>query len=120
MNRLIVTAALIVAGASLASCSSSDPSAVSVAVTGTNDACQAATTTVKSGPVNFEFTNQADAVNELYVLKADGSIVSEVENVTTGTTRSLQVELGVGAYTLQCKPGQTGDGFLATIEATEI
>lgn len=117
MNRLIA-AALLATGLVLASCSSADPAAVSVAVTGTNDACQAATTTVKAGPVNFEFTNRADAVSELYVLKADGSIVSEVENVTTGTTRSLQVELGVGAYTLQCKPGQTGDGYLTTIEAT--
>ena len=93
-------------------------SANTVAVTGTNDACTPASTSLQAGTVTFEFTNKADKVNELYVLRADNSVVGEVENVTTGTKRSLTADLSAGTYVLSCKPGQEGDGIRTEFEVT--
>ena len=104
---------LVVAGASCAKKSDN-----TVAVTGTNDACTPAVTSLNAGKVTFEFTNKADKVNELYVLRADNSVVGEVENVTTGTKRSLTADLSAGEYFLACKPGQEGDGIRTEIEVT--
>ena len=89
-----------------------------VAVTGTNDACTPASTSLRAGKVTFEFTNKADKVSELYVLRADNSVVGEVENVTTGTKRSLTADLSAGTYFLACKPGQEGDGIRTEFEVT--
>jgi uncharacterized cupredoxin-like copper-binding protein len=89
-----------------------------IAVTGTNDACTPATTSLAAGKVTFEFTNKADRVSELYVLRADESVVGEVENVTTGTKRSLTADLSAGEYYLVCKPGQEGDGLRTEIVVT--
>lgn len=89
-----------------------------VAVTGTNDACTPAVTELAAGKVTFEFTNKADKISELYVLRADNSVVGEVENVTTGTKRSLTADLSAGSYFLACKPGQEGDGFRTEITVT--
>lgn len=83
----------------------------SVGVTGTDDACVMANDIVEAGKVGFEFQNESSDVNELYVLKADGDTLGEVENVTTGTSRTLTVDLVAGDYVVRCKPGQTGDGF---------
>jgi uncharacterized cupredoxin-like copper-binding protein len=89
-----------------------------VAVTGTNDACTPATTELAAGKTTFVFTNEADEVSELYVLRDDNSVVSEVENVTTGLERTLTVDLSAGTYVLNCKPGQAGEGFRTTITVT--
>ncbi len=107
------TLALVVAGASCA-----EKSDDTVAVTGTNDACTPAVTSLAAGTVTFEFTNTADRVNELYVLREDNSVVGEVENVTTGIQRSLTADLSAGSYFLVCKPGQAGDGIRTEIEVT--
>ncbi len=82
-----------------------------VEVTGTDDACVIAQDVVEAGKVGFEFTNESSKVNELYVLKANGDTLGEVENVTTGTSRTLTVDLVAGDYLVRCKPGQSGDGF---------
>lgn len=99
-------------------CSSSDPDATSVAVTGSDSSCDIAQAELPAGPIDFEFTNKAGDVNELYVLRENGEIVSEVENVTTGTSRTLSVDLVAGNYKVNCKPGQTGDGFKSSFEVT--
>lgn len=107
------TLTLVVVGASCA-----EKSANTIAVTGTNDGCTPAVTSLNAGKVTFEFTNNADKVNELYVLRADNSVFGEVENVTTGTKRSLTADLSAGSYFLVCKPGQAGDGIRTEIEVT--
>lgn len=107
------TLALVVAGAACAKKSDN-----TVAVTGTNAACTPAVTSLTAGKVTFEFTNTADKVSELYVLQANNSVVGEVENVTTGTKRTLTADLSAGEYFLVCKPGQAGDGIRTTIEVT--
>lgn len=108
-------AALALAGT--AACSS-DEAATKVEVTGTNDACTAVRTELPAGPISFDFTNRADKVNELYVVREGGEVVSEVENVTTGTSRTLTADLSAGTYTLRCKPGQEGKGIESTVKVT--
>jgi iron uptake system component EfeO len=116
MRRALPLLALVAAVGALAACA--EKADTTVKVTGTDDACTADATTVDAGKVSFEFTNSAGDVNELYVVRADGSVASEVENVTTGTTRTLTASLSAGTYTLTCKPGMTGDGISSTIEVT--
>jgi plastocyanin len=89
-----------------------------VEVTGTDDACIIAQDIVDAGKVGFEFVNESSEVNELYVLKANGDTLGEVENVTTGTSRTLTVDLVAGDYLVRCKPGQTGDGFESPFTVT--
>ncbi len=93
-------------------------SANAIDVTGTNDSCASAQTDLAAGKVTFDFNNTASEVSELYVLRLDGSVVGEVENVTTGTSRKLTVSLVAGEYDLVCKPGQQGDGFSTRIAVT--
>ena len=89
-----------------------------VDVTGTDDACVIGQDIVDAGKVGFEFLNESSKVNELYVLKANGDTLGEVENVTTGTSRTLTVDLVAGDYLVRCKPGQTGDGFESPFTVT--
>jgi plastocyanin len=89
-----------------------------VEVTGTDDSCVIAQDVVEAGRVGFEFTNESSKVNELYVLKANGDTLGEVENVTTGTSRTLTVDLVAGDYLVRCKPGQSGDGFESAFTVT--
>ena len=109
----VATLAFVVIGAS---CTQKSDDAV--AVTGTNTACTPAVTSLTAGTVTLEFTNSADRVNELYVLRADNSVVGEVENVAPGTKRGLTADLAAGSYFLVCKPGQAGDGIRTEIEVT--
>jgi plastocyanin len=101
----------------LSACSS-DAADVSVTVTGTNDGCALSADVLEAGNIGFEFTNEADDVNELYVVKANGDVVGEVENVTTGTSRTLTADLVAGDYLVRCKPGQSGDGIESSFSVT--
>ena len=38
-----------------------------------------ADTQLEAGKIDFEFTNRADDISELYVLRASGDVVGEVE-----------------------------------------
>lgn len=115
MSKLFtVTIATLVV---LSACST-DSADVTVDVTGTDDACTLSADVLDAGDIGFEFTNRANDVSELYVLRADGDVVAEVENVTTGTSRTLIVDLVAGDYLVRCKPGQTGDGIESSFTVT--
>ena len=115
--RRVFLAAPIVALAALGACST-EAADTTVGVTGTDDACVIENDIIDAGKVGFEFLNESSQVNELYVLKANGDTLSEVENVTTGTKRTLTVDLVAGDYLVRCKPGQSGDGFESAFTAT--
>ncbi len=87
-------------------------------MTGTDDACALDDDIIDAGKVGFEFLNESSKVNELYVLKANGDTLGEVENVTTGTSRTLTVDLVAGDYLVRCKPGQSGDGLESAFTVT--
>jgi len=116
-RRRLLFAAPAVALLTLAACST-EAADVTVGVTGTDDACIIESDIVDAGKVAFEFLNESSKVNELYVLKANGDTLGEVENVTTGTSRTLTVDLVAGDYLVRCKPGQSGDGIESTFTAT--
>ena len=111
----VVAAALV---ATLAGCSSNE-AGQSIAVTGTDTECTPATSTVSAGPVELRFDNKGTKVNELYVLRPDGSVVTEKEDVAPGVSARVTVELPAGSYMIQCKPGMTGDGIKAPLTVTE-
>jgi plastocyanin len=115
--RRVALAVAVPALFALTACST-DSADSTVDVTGTDDACIIAQDIVEAGKVGFEFLNESSDVNELYVLKADGDTLGEVENVTTGTSRTLTVDLVAGDYLVRCKPGQTGDGFESAFTVT--
>ena len=117
LHRASALALLAAVAFGLAACSDSS-GGTSVKVTGTNDGCEIDDPTLDAGKISFEFTNNADDVNELYVLNAGGDVLSEVENVTTGTSRTLSLDLAAGGYQIRCKPGQTGDGITTDFEVT--
>jgi len=93
----------------LAACGSSDEgssdTAGAVEVVSTNDACTPARTTFAPGKVKLAVKNGGSSATELYVYE-DGKVLTEVENVGPGTSRSLTADLKAGkAYELACKPG---------------
>jgi iron uptake system component EfeO len=118
LRRRTIAVALVITSGLAASCSTAE-SDTSVSVTGTNDSCELSQGRLDAGRISFEFTNEADDISELYVLRPDGDVVSEVENVTTGTQRTLVVELEEGDYEVRCKPGQAGDGFASAFEVVD-
>lgn len=89
-----------------------DAHATAVAVESTDDECRVDTETVASGPVTFTVTNSGGSVTEFYLLGDDGlSIVSEVENIAPGSSRTLTVVAQPGDYFTLCKPGMIGEGI---------
>jgi iron uptake system component EfeO len=89
-----------------------------IAVTGTDTACKVADTSLPAGNIRFNLTNKGKKTTELYVLGDKDRIIDEIENITPGVTRPLDVNLKAGTYTLACKPGQVGDGIRQTITVT--
>lgn len=86
-------------------------SSQSIAVTASDDGCDVAQATAKSGSVTFSVKNSGDKVNEFYVLGSNGlTIVGEVENIAPGASRDLTVQVGPGDYFTSCKPGMIGSG----------
>jgi len=93
----------------LAACGSSDEGSSdttgAVDVVSTNDACTPARTTFAPGKVKLAIKNDGSSATELYVYE-DDKVLTEVENVGPGTSRSLTADLKAGkAYRLSCKPG---------------
>lgn len=111
------TAVALLAVLALTGCSSK-PVDVTVAVTGTDTACTPASATSTAGVIQFDFTNSGTKESELYLLDAKGGTVGEREDVGPGTTAKLVVEVEAGSYTLQCKPGQKGDGVKTPFTVT--
>jgi len=95
----------------LGSCSADKAAGPPVDVESSATTCRAVTTSFHSGKSTFRVRNTGDAPTELYVKDRAGKIVGEVENIGPGTSRNLTVALKAGAYTLVCKPGQTGSGI---------
>jgi len=76
-----------------------------VEVVSTNDSCMPATTSFAPGKVKLSIKNNGSSATELYVYDGD-KVVTEVENVGPGTSRSLTADLKAGkTYQLACKPG---------------
>jgi uncharacterized cupredoxin-like copper-binding protein len=104
----------VLLGAVACTSSSSD----AIAVTSTDKECIPAQTRFDAGELTFEVTNKGKQPTELYVFGEGDKVISEVENVGPGTSRTLTVDLAAGNYQLGCKPGQKGNGIRADITVT--
>ena len=107
--RFLPLAALLVVGS--AACASDGDERVKVAVTGGDTDCEIAVLDLPAGPISFDFKNTSSKVNELYVMTEDDEVKGEVENVTTGATRTVNATLSAGNYKVVCKPGMEGAGI---------
>lgn len=108
----------------LAGCSSGgsggEGGAQKLTVTGTDAECSPSTGALPAGVNEITFKNKGSKENEIYVLRPDGSIVGERENVGPGISVNLTVELPAGAYAVQCKPGMVGKGIQAPLTVTGV
>jgi iron uptake system component EfeO len=116
MYRLIaLTAAGLIA---VTGCSGGNGgSSEKIAVTATDDSCEIAKTELKAGSHTFAVKNEGKQVTEFYVYKGT-KVVSEVEDIAPGTSRTMTVELAAGTYEGACKPGMKGDGIRTKITVT--
>lgn len=118
LRRPAAAAAAALAVLALAGCSSK-PADYTVEVTGTDTECTPAQTTGKAGVIAFDFANKGTKESEIYLLDAKGGTVGEREDVGPGTSATLTVEVkDAGQYTIQCKPGQKGDGIKTAFTVT--
>ncbi|MWA01059.1 iron uptake system protein EfeO [Actinomadura sp. LD22] len=81
-----------------------------IPVTASDDKCEVAKTDLPAGKNSFKVTNKGSEVNEFEVLKPDGSILAERENIGPGTSVNFVVNLPEGKFKLLCSAGQTGKG----------
>jgi iron uptake system component EfeO len=117
-NRLLpLCFAALVGGLAMAACSDSGDGP-SIVVKAGDSSCVPEKTEIAAGKITFTAKNEGNDVTELYVLGEGDQIRGEVENVAPGTSRDLHVDLTAGDYTLNCKPGQTGDGIRTAIKVT--
>jgi iron uptake system component EfeO len=81
-----------------------------VPVTASKGKCEVGKTELTAGKNSFKVSNKGSEVNEFEVLKPDGSILAERENIGPGTSVNFVVNLPEGKYKLLCSAGQTGKG----------
>ncbi|CAN5213801.1 imelysin family protein [soil metagenome] len=130
MNRttysFAASAAAILAGVSLTSCTAKESTPAADETGGTSASSAPAEITVEAtdtectlsgaegttGANTFVITNNGSKVTEFYVYDEGDRVMGEVENVSPGLQRKLIVQLTQpGTYQTACKPGMIGDGI---------
>ncbi len=105
---LLASVAILAAGACVPNAA---PGGGAITVTSTDDGCAVSTNTTPSGTVVFDVKNTGSQVTEFYLMAEDGlRIVSEVENIAPGASRTLTATVQPGSYITLCKPGMIGVG----------
>lgn len=82
-----------------------------IAVDTSDTTCKVATTKLTAGVQTFRIKSSASKITEFEVLRPDGRIVSERENIGPGTTVTFTVDLTAGSYQAACIPGMVGKGI---------
>jgi iron uptake system component EfeO len=96
----------------LAACSDGgDAGDGAITVTATEAECTPSSTDLEAGVTHFRVTNKGNQATELYVLRPDGSIVTERENIAPGVVAQVTAELAAGEYTLRCRANDSSDGI---------
>ena len=92
--------------------SNTDPRVLSVQATDTE--CRLSATSAPSGNLTFAVVNAGSKVTEFYLYASDGQrIIGEVEDISPGVSRELELEAEPGSYITACKPGMVGEGIRA-------
>jgi iron uptake system component EfeO len=118
--RCLITAALI-AGAlsSLAACGAGQGTPPgTIPVEATDDACKVTPTTAPAGSITFAVTNKGTKITEFYLYGPDDKVISEVEGIGAGITRTMTLQVQPGKYTTACKPGMKGKGIRGEFTVT--
>ncbi|MEV4256110.1 iron uptake system protein EfeO [Spirillospora sp. NPDC049652] len=89
-----------------------------IKVTASDDACEVAKTDLPAGKITFKVFNKGSQANEFEILRPDGKIIAERENIGPGTTVNFVVNLAAGDYKALCSAGQTGKGPTKDIKVT--
>jgi iron uptake system component EfeO len=101
----------------LAACSGGDDAGTGdIAVTATEAECTPSSTDLDAGVTHFRVTNKGKQATELYVLRPDGSIVAERENIAPGIVAQVTAELTAGDYTLRCRANDSSDGIATSFK----
>lgn len=84
-----------------------------------DDACELSRTSAPAGSITFEVTNEGSKITEFYLYSPDNKVVSEVEGIGPGTSRTMTVRVAeAGSYATACKPGMVGDGIRGEFTVT--
>jgi iron uptake system component EfeO len=119
MSRLVTAGVLAgVAAVLVAGCGRSGAAADAIAVDTSDGTCKVAKTTLSSGTHTFRIKSTASKVTEFEIIRPDGRIVAERENIGPSTTVTLTAELDAGRYHAACIPGMVGDGIRTPLEVT--
>jgi iron uptake system component EfeO len=87
-----------------------------IAVTATESECTPSAKDLDAGVTQFKVTNKGQQSTELYVLRPDGSIVAERENIAPGLVAQVTAELSAGDYTLRCRANDSSDGVTTALK----
>ncbi|MBO0892439.1 MAG: cupredoxin domain-containing protein [Acidothermales bacterium] len=119
MSRLVVAGALAgVAAVLVAGCGKSGEAADAIVVDTSDTTCKVAKTALTAGTHTFTIKSSASKVTEFEILRADGRIVAEQENIGPSTTVTLDAELTAGTYHAACIPGMVGKGIRTPLKVT--
>ena len=109
-SRAFITTLL--AAATLTACSQTPPPPGTIPVEATDDACKVTPPQAPVGTITFQVTNKGTKTIEFYLYGTDGKVMSEVEGIGVGLTRTMQIQVPQpGTYTTACKPGMKGRGI---------
>ncbi|RDI55773.1 cupredoxin domain-containing protein [Nocardia mexicana] len=122
-TRLLRHAVIALAAAGLAvACTEKggDDGSGAIAVTNTDDSCELSRTSAPVGAITFEVRNKGTRITEFYLYTPDGKVVSEVEGIGPGLSRSMTVQVTEpGTYSTACKPGMVGAGIRGQFTVTK-
>ncbi|MCP2338736.1 iron uptake system protein EfeO [Actinomadura rupiterrae] len=89
-----------------------------IKVTASDSACEVAKKELPAGKITFRVVNKGSQANEFEILRPDGKILAERENIGPGTAVNFVVNLAAGDYKALCSAGQTGKGPTQDIKVT--
>lgn len=119
--------AALLAGVALAGCSATDsakpqsggPAPAEITVDASDSACTLSANRAGTGKHTFVVTNNGAKVTEFYIYGKDDRVLAEVENISPGLQRRLEVDFTEpGTYQAACKPGMIGDGIRTDVTVT--
>lgn len=98
---------------------SGDGKSGAITVRAADEACELSRKTATAGTITFKISNEGGKITEFYLYSPDNKVVSEVEGIGPGTSRTMAVKVPkAGKYTTACKPGMVGDGIRGEFTVT--
>jgi len=89
-----------------------------IKVTAADSTCDTSATSVPAGQVTLNIENKGSKATEVEILFPDDRIVSEKENIGSGTKYTLTAEVKAGSYEIACRPGMKGHGVRQKLTVT--